>query len=816
MRDVAITRARVYATAHGLFELELNGRRVGDHELAPGWTAYESRLRYHTFDVTGLLRSGANAIGVRLADGWWRGHLGWDGRSALYGSDLAALVQLEIEYGDGDRAVIGSGPDWRAGTGPILTSDLYNGEHFDARLDAPGWSSPGFDDSGWLPVEAETFDTTVLVAPDGPPVRCVETVPVAEVLTTPSGATVLDFGQNLVGRLRITVTGRAGDTVVLRHAEVLENGEPAFAPLRTAAATDTYVLSGAGTETWAPRFTVHGFRYAQVEGWPGTLRPSDLVAEVLHTDMVRTGTFTVSDPLLQRLHDNVVWSMRGNFVDVPTDCPQRDERLGWTGDLQVFAPTAEFLYDCAGMLTGWLHDLAAEQRKYGGTPMIVPAVVMGYNGPMAGWGDAATVVPWSIYRAHGDEGILRTHFHSMRAWVEEVAAAAGADRIWNSGFQFGDWLDPTAPAGRPEQAATFPEIVATAYFARSARIVADTATLLDRAEDARRYRRLAEEVRDAFRHQYVTPSGRLLSDSPTAYALALQFDLLDGAEERGRAANRLAEIVRNSGYAIATGFLGTPLLCDALSAHGHADVAYRVLMRTEPPSWLYAVVNGATTIWERWDSLLPDGTINPSGMTSFNHYAFGSVADWLHRVVAGLAPGEPGYRSLLIAPQPPRRGLTSAGAHLDTPYGTAESAWELRAGQFHLTAIVPVGAHAEVRLPSGIVNRIEHGTHRWSEPFEVESDERGVVDVDTRLGDLMDHPDAMLVLTGVITKYIPEAAEHLSAGMRGQEDMTPRVVAGLMPRPDEVLADLERGFAAVSAGTKVPPDVFAELAPPAL
>lgn len=808
IRDAEITRARVYATAHGVYELEVNGARVGDQELAPGWTAYESRLRYQTYDVTDLLLSGANAIGAWIGDGWWRGHLGWDGRRELYGADLGLLVQIEIDYADGERQVVASGSDWVSAAGAIVSADLYDGETFDARLLDAAWSTASFDDSAWAPVAVREIGAA-LVAPDGPPIRHVETLRVETVTTSPSGKTILDFGQNLVGRLRIRVAGAAGQTVTLRHAEVLEHGELATEPLRGAKATDTYTLRGGDIEEWAPRFTFHGFRYAEVTGWPGELDPADIVAEVLHSDLRRTGWFESSDPLVNRLHENAVWGMRGNFVDVPTDCPQRDERLGWTGDLQVFAPTAEYLYDSAGFLTSWLRDLAAEQSRYGGTPMVVPAITTGYQGPMAAWADAATVVPWTMYRAYGDLAILETQFASMASWVDEVTAAADEDRIWSQGFQFGDWLDPTAPAGRPEAAQTYPEIVATAYFARSSRIVADSAALLGRHDDAATYGALADEVRAAFHREYVSGSGRLLSDSATAYALALQFDLLDGPEERIRAAARLAEIVRGNGYKISTGFVGTPLICDALSANGHADVAYRLLLQTEAPSWLYTVKQGATTIWERWDSLLPDGTVNPSGMTSFNHYAFGSVADWMHRVVAGIAPAEPGYRRLRIAPQPPRTGLTSAEARIDTPYGAASVSWILADGSVTVSATVPVGTTAEVVLPSGWTTTVDSGAHEWSEPFEVDSVARAVVTVDTPMGAIIDDAHAMAVFMGVVTKYVPEAAAHMSGGLNGRDEVTPRQIAGMMPHSEDFLADLERGFAAVSAGDEVPADLFA-------
>ncbi|WP_335991211.1 family 78 glycoside hydrolase catalytic domain [Glycomyces sp. MUSA5-2] len=812
VEDTPIARARLYGTAHGLAEFELNGERVGDHELAPGWTAYETRLHYATFDVTEALRPGRNALGAWLGDGWWRGRLGWEHKSEIYGAYLAVMVQLEIEYADGCRQTVASGTDWKAGRGPIRAAGIYDGEEYDARLHDPAWSTAAFGDSDWEPAAVFDRDPATLAANDGPPVRCTETLPVKEVLTSPSGKLILDFGQNLVGRLRLTVDGDEGTVVTLRHAEVLQGGELATEPLRTAKATDTYTLRGGGEETWAPRFTFHGFRYAEVTGWPGDFDASNVVAEVLHSDMERTGAFTSSEPLLDRLHENIVWGMKGNFVDVPTDCPQRDERLGWTGDIQVFAPTAAFLFDSSGFLSSWMRDLAAEQAKYKGVPMVVPVISDGNVAPMAGWADAATVVPWTLYQRFGDLEVLDRQFDSMTAWVDQVAAIAGDDLLWDSGFQFGDWLDPLAPAGRPEAAQTYGEIVATAYFAKSARIVADSANLLGRKEEAERYGALADAIATAFHDEYVSPSGRLLSDSATAYALALQFDLI-GEAERQRAADRLAQIVRDNGYKISTGFIGTPLICDALSENGHSAEAYRLLLHTGQPSWLYTVQQGATTIWERWDSLLPDGTVNPSGMTSFNHYAFGAVGDWMHRVVAGLAPAAPGYRRLRIAPQPPRRGLTAASATLRTPYGDASSAWTLAGGGLELHVTVPVGATADVILPSGAVHTVEHGTYTWVEAFETDPEEIPLITVDSRLADIFDMEAAMAVFIGVVTKYVPEAAEHMTGGLRGQDDMTPRQISGMLPNSESVLADMERGFSAVSSGEEPPADIFAAAAP---
>lgn len=718
-----VTSARLYVTALGVYEAQINGSVVGDHILAPGWTSYPTRLVYQTFDVTGLLQPGRNALGAILGDGWYRGRLGFGGgRRAIYGEQLALLAQLEITYADHRIERIVTDQSWHAATGPILASGLYDGETYDARLERSGWSTPGYDASAWVGVRPLERDLATLVAPSGPPVRCTELLAPVAITTSPGGRTLVDFGQNLVGRLRLTVRGAAGQTITLRHAEVLEDGELGIRPLRTAEATDRYTLRGADVETWEPRFTFHGFRYAEVTGWPGELRAADIRAVVCHSDLERTGWFACSDPLLTRLHENIVWSMRGNVLSLPTDCPQRDERLGWAGDIQVFAPTASFLYNAAGFLASWLADVAAEQSAQGLVPFIVPNVMAdlpadlgGTMAPTAAWGDVAVLVPWTLYQRYGDTGILETQFASMRAWVDLLATITGASHLWDHGFQFGDWLDPSAPPDNPAEARTDPYVVATAYFARSAEILGRAAHVLGRAEEATHYLALAARVRAAFDAEYVTPAGRVLSDSATAYALALQFDLLKQPEQRQHAGGRLAKLVSESAYHINTGFVGTPLICDALCTMGEYDAAFRLLTQRECPSWLYPVTMGATTIWERWDSMLPDGSINPGEMTSFNHYAFGAVADWLHRVVAGLASAEPGYRRLAIQPHP-GGNLTAARASLRTPYGLAESAWTIEGGKITLKVIVPPNATASVTLPGSVEKPLEvgSGTYTWS------------------------------------------------------------------------------------------------------
>jgi alpha-L-rhamnosidase len=717
-----VRKARLYITALGVYEAQINGVTVGDHVLDPGWTSYNHRLCYQTFDVTVLVREGRNAIGAMLGDGWYRGRLGFNGgQRNIYGERLALLAQLEIEYADGMTERIVTDETWCAAPGPILSSDLYDGETYDARLERPGWSLPGYDDRGWAGVKTLDRDLSTLVAPSGPPVRRTEFLAPVAITTSPSGRTIVDFGQNLVGRLRLSVSGLSGQTITLRHAEVLEDGELCTRPLRTAQATDRYTLRGEGVENWEPRFTFHGFRYAEVEGWPGELQAGDIQAVVCHSDMERTGWFECSDPLINRLHENVVWSMRGNFLSIPTDCPQRDERLGWTGDIQVFAPTACFLYDAAGFLTSWLADLAAEQAASGSVPFFVPQVVMGTFIPAAAWGDAAVIVPWVLYRRYGDVGILAAQFESMQGWVDLIASIAN-DYLWDQGFQFGDWLDPAAPPSMPGAARTSPYVIATAYFAHSAELLGQVASILGRTEEEARYLQLAARVRAAFNAAYVTTGGSVMSDSETAYALALQFSLLPDGARRQYAGRRLAALVRENGYHISTGFVGTPLICDALCSVGEYDTAYRLLVQRECPAWLYPVTMGATTVWERWDSLLPDGSVNPGEMTSFNHYALGAVADWLHRTVGGLAPAAPGYRHFTIEPHP-GGGLTFARSRHRTPYGIAESSWQINGENIEVAVVVPANVTATVTLPGSDTLPIEvgSGTHRWSYPYHPRS-----------------------------------------------------------------------------------------------
>jgi alpha-L-rhamnosidase len=528
----------------------------------------------------------------------------------------------------------------------------------------------------------------------------------------------------LVGWVRVVVHGEPGATVTIRHAEVLEDGELGIRPLRTAKATDRFVLSG-GDDVFEPTLTFHGFRYVEVDGWPGEPTPEALTealtAVVVHSDLPRTGWFACSDELLNQLHRNVVWGTRGNFLDVPTDCPQRDERLGWTGDIAVFAPTAAFLFDVRDFLRDWLADVAAEQRAADGRVGFVVPDVLKYTPARdfpapestAIWSDAAVWVPWALWQAYGDRQVLAESYDSMAAHVRRVESLLSDTGLWDAGFQFGDWLDPTAPPDQPAQAKADSGVVATACLLRTARTVAETARLLGNDRDAQHFGALAEQTRAAFTRHYVSDDGRVHSDAVTVYALAICFDLLD-EPTRTFAGERLAELVAENGHHIATGFAGTPYVCDALTATGHLDDAYRLLLQRECPSWLYSVSMGATTIWERWDSMLPDGTINPGHMTSFNHYALGAIADWMHRVIGGIAPAEPGYRTVRIAPRP-GGGLTWAETSLDTPHGQVAVTWRLSPdGALDVDVTVPCGITAEIDLVGQQPHRVRGGRHRIS------------------------------------------------------------------------------------------------------
>ena len=699
-----VMSAWLHASSLGVFEAFVDGVPAGPDVLSPGWSSYEWRLRYRSYDVTALLHE-TSVLGFSLGNGWYRGRLGWTGGRAFYGDRLGLVAQLEIEFADGHRQVVVTDESWASGPSETLEDDLYDGQTIDARLRDDAWLRPGPAPEGWVGVEVLQYDLTRLAPYVGPPVVRQESRRPVEIWASPSGRTLVDFGQNLVGWLRFTVRGEAGREITLRHAEVLEDGELGVRPLRTARATDRLVLSG-GDDFFEPTKTFHGFRYAEVTGWPTELTSDSIEAVVVHSDLQRTGYFECSDGDLNQLHSNAVWGLRGNFLDVPTDCPQRDERLGWTGDLAVFAPSAAFLYDVGGFLRDWLVDLASEQRAQDGlVPFVVPDALKYMEHPTefpapdsaAIWSDAAVWVPWALWQAYGELSVLEDQYDSMAAHVRRVESKLSPNGLWDTGFQFGDWLDPQAHPDRPFEAKADNGVVATACVYRSAVMVAEAAALTGRAEEAEEFARLAETTRQAFNRHYVQPDGTITSDAPSVYALAIVFGLLDDPD-RTRAGDRLARLVADNGHRVATGFAGTPYITDALTVTGHLDEAYRLLQERGCPSWLYSVSMGATTIWERWDSMLPDGSINPGEMTSFNHYALGAVVDWMHRTIGGIAPLEPGYGRVRLAPRP-GGGIEWASTSLETPHGLVTSRWRLDEGILTLDVGVPEGVTGVVSLP---------------------------------------------------------------------------------------------------------------------
>ncbi len=699
----AVEAATWHVSSLGVFEAAVDGRPVSDDVLSPGWSSYEWRLRYRSYDVTDLLGE-QSVLTVSVGNGWYRGRLGFTGMRALYGRDLGVIAQLEVTYADGHRQVVGTDESWAVCGSDVLADDLYDGQTVDARRRTADWYAFGVEeppmDRRQLPTRVLAFDTGLLAPYLGPPARRQDVLRPVEIWTSPTGRTLVDFGQNLVGWLRFTVTGPRGSEIRVRHAEVLEDGELGVRPLRLAEATDRFILSG-GEDFFEPTKTFHGFRYAEVSGWPGELAADDLEAVVVHSDLRRIGTFECSDELLNQLHRNVVWGTKGNFLDVPTDCPQRDERLGWTGDIAVFASSAAFLFDVDGFLRDWLVDLAQEQDHHDGmVPFVVPDILKSLPHPpefpdpdsTAVWSDAAVWVPWALYHAYGDPSVLERQYESMTAHVRRVESLTSPSGLWDTGFQFGDWLDPDADPHEPWNAKANNGVVATACLFRSATIMAETAELLGHAEDAAAFRTLADRTRTAFNQAYVDADGTITSDASTVYTLAIVFGILD-AETEQRSGDRLAELVRESGHHISTGFAGTPFICDALTRTGHLDDAFALLMQRECPSWLYPVTMGATTIWERWDSMLPDGTINPGHMTSFNHYALGAVVHWMHRTIGGLSSFEPGYAAVRIAPRP-GGGITWARTALETPHGRIEVSWRVEDGKLTVETEVPDGVLA--------------------------------------------------------------------------------------------------------------------------
>ena len=701
--DTPPAQARLYLSALGITQCWLNGHLVSPDLFEPGWTTYGQRLLYAAYDVAALLQPGENVLAAAVGDGWWRGHLTWLNTRAVYGETTALIAQLELTDANGTRQTIASDETWRGGTGDLIRADFYNGCDIDLTKAQPGWRQPGFDDTSWSGTTALPLPQN-LTQRSAPPVREVQHLDAAFAQDT--GTIAIDCGQNLTGYLRLTITADQPGTITVRHAEVLEpDGNLHTAALRGAKATDSYTLP-ASRHILTPAFTYHGFRYAEVALSPG-IRLERAEVCVVSSALAEIGHFACSDPRLNQLDSNIRWSQRGNFLAIPTDCPQRDERLGWTGDIQVFAPTACTNADARAFLASWLTDLALEQASDGQVPSTVPNVIQGhpYEFGGIGWADAATLVPWSLYEAYGDKDTLARQFASMCAWVNWGASRLNATDIWQGDFHLGDWLDPGAPPDKPEEATTDRDFIASAYLAHSADVVAKSAAILGMPELATHYTSLSARVASGTWAHWHRPT----QTTQAGCALAIMYNIAPAAE-RDKVGAQLAQLVEANDGRIATGFLGTPLVLPALTSTGQHAAAYRLLLNEQAPGWLYQVRSGATTMWERWDALRPDGSLHSGAMaaddadsmTSFNHYAYGCVGAWVYHTLAGIAPNaaEPGYGLIDFAPQPDG-GITWAKASVATPYGQAAINWWLNEDQLDVELLIPAGARGCFHVPQG-------------------------------------------------------------------------------------------------------------------
>lgn len=732
-----IRSAIAYITAHGMYEARINGQRVGDAYLTPGWTSYNHRLEYQTYDVTDMLKEGENAVGAMLGNGWYRGIIGYADKRNVYGKDIALLMQINITYDDGSTGIIASDESWKSSTGEVLYSEIYNGEIIDHNKQRTGWANAGFNDSGWSAVQVQDYPKNILLATYNEMVKKHETFKPVRIFKTPKGERVIDFGQNLVGWVVLKVKGKSGDTITVSHAEVLDKeGNFYTANLRAAKAQDMYILKGNGEETFEPHFTFHGFQFIRIKGYPGDeILPENVTAVALYSDMKPTGTFVTSNPLINQLQHNIQWGQKGNFLDVPTDCPQRDERLGWTGDAQVFSRTATFNMGVNDFFAKWMRDVAADQSPEGAVPFVIPNC-LGFTQCSTGWADVATIVPWNMYLAYGDKRILQTQYPSMKAWVDYMQHKSKND-LWNTGFHFGDWLFYSVDDDTDGSSAiTDKYFIAQCFYAYSTQLLINAAKVLNKQDDINTYTLLLKRIKDAFYKEYVTPNGRLVSGTQTAYTLALNFDMLPESL-RPQAAQRLVENIHAYDNHLTTGFLGTPYLCHVLTRFGYNNVAYRLLLQDTYPSWLYPVKMGATTIWERWDGIRPDKSFEAASMNSFNHYSYGAIGDWMYRSMAGLDTYDdgPGYKHIRIMPHP-GADFTKASASLETYYGKATSGWDVKNNKTYYTIEVPANTKADIYLPASSPNDIteEDKALALDKDIQVGAGENGYVLIKTGSG----------------------------------------------------------------------------------
>lgn len=704
-----IEKARIYVSALGLYELKINNEKVGEYLFTPGWTSYNKRIQYQTYDVTSMLNDGGNAIAIILGNGWYRGQLGWNKKrwieqKGLYGDKLATIAQLHIVYKDGKEEVVTTDKSWRSSTGPILMSELYHGETYDARLEKRGWEKAGYNDDDWQGVSIINKDKQTLIAHEGAYVKKIEKIKPIKLIKTPLGEKVIDMGQNMVGWIKFNVKGKRGDRVILKHGEVLDKeGNFYIENLRIAEQKIEYILKGERREIYEPHFTFQGFRYVKIVEFPEEPTLDNFEGVVIHSDMEPVGGFECSNGLINQLQNNIIWGQKGNFLDVPTDCPQRDERLGWTGDAQVFIRTACFNMNVALFFKKWLKDLHADQKEDGQVAHVVPHVLEEDSFSSSAWADAAVICPWTLYLCYGDKRILEEQYDSMKSWVEYIRSQGNNEYLWNTGFHFGDWLaldgDGKSPLG-----GTADDYIATAFYANSTQLLAKTAKVLGKLDDMSLYQKLHKDILKEFRKEFVTPKGRISVPTQTAHVLALIFNLIE-EKDRERTIKTLVKYLKKNNYHLKTGFIGTPYLCHVLSQNGYNDIANKLLMQTDYPSWLYQITKGATTVWERWNGIKEDGSFETPSMNSFNHYAYGSIGDWLYRVVAGIEIDEnkPGYKNVIIKPQPSKE-FEYVKAHIVTGYGKVVSSWKRKESGMEMEVQIPHNTTGEVLLPDANIN----------------------------------------------------------------------------------------------------------------
>ena len=731
-----IAKACVYATCHGVYELYLNGNRVGDAYMAPGWTSYHKRLQCQYYDVTAQLQT-ENTLEMPVGNGWYKGILSYDTKPNRYGSRVEALAELHLFYTDGSREIIATDESWKVKTGAIRYSEIYMGETLDT-------NAPEIRQGK---VSVVPFDKKVLTPQESEPVRITKRFAPVRIFTDPKGNHLVDFGQNITGLVEVKIKGEKGQRITLRHAEALDK-DGVFYPdtLRTAISHDTYILNGE-EQTLLPHFTFHGFRYIAVDG-ADELRPEMFTACAMHSDMDLIGSFHCDNEKVNQLQSNISWALRDNFFDIPTDCPQRDERLGWLGDAQVFSWTAAFNRNTALFFTKWMRDIAAESSLEAGVPHVVPDIQGSKSS--AAWSDAAVIIPWVVYQTYGDKRILEESWQCMHEWVDYIHARVNENGLWMSGYQFGDWLALDREEGYYSVGATDVYLVANAYYLYILDLAAKTARVLEKQEEAAYYQNIYDQTLPSFREEYFTARGRIVSETQTGCVLSLHFDLAD-EKDKDTILHTLIKNIENHKNHLTTGFVGTPYLCHALSDNGAHDMASTLFMKEDYPSWLYAVNMGATTIWEKWNAIMPDGTMPDPGLNSLNHYANGAIGDWMYRKIGGINQLDAGYKRFYVKPMFVR-GIQEAKTTLETPYGKIESFWQCKNKRIHIKITVPANTTALIYLPEK-EGAIEVGSGEYAYEYATETELAFLrFSLDNTLGEIIAEPLGLQLLN----QYIPQ------------------------------------------------------------